>query len=186
MPRRRHEASHHRCWRCSASRNVSTLSLCCGAQIKPTSLVTSVCTPHTHPPTRLQPHGARIQYEALVVKNSIRRKICRCCSGRLFNDGPTMLLLYAAVLLFAHRRWLPGCVLFSFAFAVRVHLVSCHPSVAAARQNLTGGAIADEDEHRSFRAGALCHTSCRDGTAAHRCAHRDVRCSAASHRLTFL
>ena len=32
---------------------------------------------------------------------------------RLFNDGPTMLLLYIAVLCFVHRRWTIGCVIFS-------------------------------------------------------------------------
>eukprot|EP01048_Picozoa_sp_COSAG05_P019349 COSAG05_NODE_3007_length_2419_cov_2.225000_2_plen_172_part_00 len=45
---------------------------------------------------------------------------------RLFNDGPTMLLLYLAILCFVHKRWTVGCAIFS---------VRPSPPLALARQS---------------------------------------------------
>lgn len=48
---------------------------------------------------------------------------------RLFNDGPTMLFLYLAVLLFLHKRWTLGCTLFSFAFGNKMNIILFSPAL---------------------------------------------------------
>ena len=48
---------------------------------------------------------------------------------RLFNDGPTMLFLYLAILLFLHKRWTLGCALFSFAFGNKMNIILFSPAL---------------------------------------------------------
>jgi alpha-1,3-mannosyltransferase len=48
---------------------------------------------------------------------------------RLFNDGPTMLLLYVAILLFLHRRWTFGCIFFSLAFSIKMNIILFAPAL---------------------------------------------------------
>eukprot|EP00947_MAST-08B_sp_MAST-8B-sp1_P002245 g2245.t1 len=49
---------------------------------------------------------------------------------RLFNDCWAMLLLYAAVALFAYRRWRLGCVLYSLAVGVKMNIFLFAPALA--------------------------------------------------------
>jgi alpha-1,3-mannosyltransferase len=48
---------------------------------------------------------------------------------RLFNDGPTMLLLYTAVLLFMRQRWNGGCLLFSLAVSLKMNVLLFAPGL---------------------------------------------------------
>ena len=48
---------------------------------------------------------------------------------RLFNDGPTMLLAYAASALLLLRRWVPAIVVFSAAVSVKMNVLLMAPSV---------------------------------------------------------
>jgi hypothetical protein len=48
---------------------------------------------------------------------------------RLFNDGPTMLLLYISVLLFMRQRWNMGCVVFSFAVSMKMNVLLFAPGL---------------------------------------------------------
>ena len=59
----------------------------------------------------------------------VSKRIHSIFALRLFNDGPTMLVLYCAVLLFLHRRWTAGCVLFSFAFGMKMNIVLFAPAL---------------------------------------------------------
>jgi len=68
--------------------------------------------------------------------------VCLCCSKRvhsifvlrLFNDGPTMLLLYLSVCLFASPRlpkwkWSAGCFLFSLAVSLKMNVLLFAPGL---------------------------------------------------------
>ena len=48
---------------------------------------------------------------------------------RLFNDGPTMLLLYTSVLLFTHHQWNAGCLLFSVAVSLKMNVLLWAPGL---------------------------------------------------------
>ncbi|GKY93897.1 hypothetical protein MPSEU_000356600 [Mayamaea pseudoterrestris] len=48
---------------------------------------------------------------------------------RLFNDGPTMLLLYASILLFQKHYWRMGCLMFSFAVSVKMNILLFAPGL---------------------------------------------------------
>lgn len=48
---------------------------------------------------------------------------------RLFNDGPTMLLLYLSVWLFTHQRWNLGCIVFSFAVSIKMNVLLFAPGL---------------------------------------------------------
>jgi alpha-1,3-mannosyltransferase len=48
---------------------------------------------------------------------------------RLFNDGPTMLLLYAAIWLFTKHRWNWGCVVFSLAVSIKMNVLLFAPGL---------------------------------------------------------
>jgi alpha-1,3-mannosyltransferase len=48
---------------------------------------------------------------------------------RLFNDGPTMLLLYISVLLFMRHRWNVGCVVFSLAVSMKMNVLLFAPGL---------------------------------------------------------
>lgn len=62
---------------------------------------------------------------------------CTCLSKRvhsifllrLFNDGPTMLLLYAAMYLFTRHRWNAGCVIFSLAVSQKMNVLLFAPGL---------------------------------------------------------
>lgn len=48
---------------------------------------------------------------------------------RLFNDGPTMMLLYASILLFQCQQWKLGCLLFSLAVSVKMNVLLFAPGL---------------------------------------------------------
>jgi alpha-1,3-mannosyltransferase len=48
---------------------------------------------------------------------------------RLFNDGPTMLLLYISMLLFTWNRWNVGCVVFSMAVSIKMNVLLFAPGL---------------------------------------------------------
>lgn len=48
---------------------------------------------------------------------------------RLFNDGPTMLLLYASVYLFSRQHWNLGCVVFSLAVSIKMNVLLFAPGL---------------------------------------------------------
>jgi alpha-1,3-mannosyltransferase len=48
---------------------------------------------------------------------------------RLFNDGPTMLLLYVSVILFARNQWFAGCVLYSLAVSIKMNVLLFAPGL---------------------------------------------------------
>jgi len=48
---------------------------------------------------------------------------------RLFNDGPTMLLLYIAIYLFTIQRWNLGCLTFSFAVSLKMNVLLFAPGL---------------------------------------------------------
>jgi alpha-1,3-mannosyltransferase len=48
---------------------------------------------------------------------------------RLFNDGPTMLLLYLSMLLFLHHRWNMGCFIFSLAVSCKMNVLLFAPGL---------------------------------------------------------
>lgn len=48
---------------------------------------------------------------------------------RLFNDGPTMMLLYGAVRLFQQHRWRLGCLLFSIAVSLKMNVLLFAPGL---------------------------------------------------------
>ena len=48
---------------------------------------------------------------------------------RLFNDFWAILLLYAAVLAFSHRRWAAGCALYSLGAGVKANLLLSAPAL---------------------------------------------------------
>lgn len=48
---------------------------------------------------------------------------------RLFNDGPTMLLLYVSILLFMKQSWRWGCVLFSLAVSIKMNVLLFAPGL---------------------------------------------------------
>ena len=62
---------------------------------------------------------------------------CLCASKRLhsifllrlFNDGPTMLLLYFSMWMFMNRRWNMGCVVFSLAVSVKMNVLLFAPGL---------------------------------------------------------
>lgn len=63
--------------------------------------------------------------------------ILLCCSKRvhsifvlrLFNDGPTMFLLYASVVCFIHSYWNVGCILFSLGVSVKMNVLLFAPGL---------------------------------------------------------
>lgn len=60
-----------------------------------------------------------------------------CCSKRvhsifilrLFNDGPTMLFLYASIVCFIHNHWNIGCILFSLGVSVKMNVLLFAPGL---------------------------------------------------------
>jgi alpha-1,3-mannosyltransferase len=48
---------------------------------------------------------------------------------RLFNDGPTMLLLYISVLLLLHRKWTLGSIFYSLAFSMKMNILLFGPAL---------------------------------------------------------
>jgi alpha-1,3-mannosyltransferase len=48
---------------------------------------------------------------------------------RLFNEGPTMLLLYLSVLLFAKNYWKSGCFVFSLAVSIKMNVLLFAPGL---------------------------------------------------------
>lgn len=48
---------------------------------------------------------------------------------RLFNDGPTMLLLYVAIYLFTLQRWNLGCFAFSLAVSLKMNVLLFAPGL---------------------------------------------------------
>lgn len=48
---------------------------------------------------------------------------------RLFNDGIAILLAYAAILLFAQRRWRWGCVFYSLGVSVKMNILLFAPGL---------------------------------------------------------
>jgi len=49
---------------------------------------------------------------------------------RLFNDGPATTLAHAGVLLFVHRRWTLGCILYSISVATKMNFILYSPALA--------------------------------------------------------
>jgi alpha-1,3-mannosyltransferase len=62
---------------------------------------------------------------------------CTCLSKRvhsifvlrLFNDGPTMLLLYVALMFFASHKWNTGCLVFSLAVSLKMNVLLFAPGL---------------------------------------------------------
>jgi alpha-1,3-mannosyltransferase len=60
-----------------------------------------------------------------------------CCSKRvhsifvlrLFNDGPTMLFLYASIVCFIHNYWNIGCILFSLGVSIKMNVLLFAPGL---------------------------------------------------------
>ena len=48
---------------------------------------------------------------------------------RLFNDPIAMIFLYFSVLLFLNRKWLSGCVLYSFAVSIKMNIMLFAPGL---------------------------------------------------------
>lgn len=48
---------------------------------------------------------------------------------RLFNDGPTMLLLYVSVWFFSRHSWNAGCVVFSLAVSLKMNVLLFAPGL---------------------------------------------------------
>ena len=48
---------------------------------------------------------------------------------RLFNDGPTMMLLYASIWLFAQNKWNLGCLVFSLAVSLKMNILLFAPGL---------------------------------------------------------
>ena len=48
---------------------------------------------------------------------------------RLFNDGPTMLLLYISILLFMRQKWNMGCVVFSLGVSLKMNVLLFAPGL---------------------------------------------------------
>jgi alpha-1,3-mannosyltransferase len=48
---------------------------------------------------------------------------------RLFNDGPTMLLLYTSIWLFTKHRWNWGCLVFSLAVSIKMNVLLFAPGL---------------------------------------------------------
>jgi alpha-1,3-mannosyltransferase len=48
---------------------------------------------------------------------------------RLFNDGPTMMLLYLSVLLFQRHRWRLGCFIFSLSVSLKMNTLLFAPGL---------------------------------------------------------
>jgi len=48
---------------------------------------------------------------------------------RLFNDGPTMLVLYISILLFTRHQWNAGCVIFSLAVSIKMNVLLFAPGL---------------------------------------------------------
>jgi len=48
---------------------------------------------------------------------------------RLFNDGPTMLLLYLSILIFNRQQWTIGCVVFSLAVSIKMNVLLFAPGL---------------------------------------------------------
>ena len=48
---------------------------------------------------------------------------------RLFNDGPTMLVLYLSMYLFARQQWNAGCVVFSLAVSLKMNVLLFAPGL---------------------------------------------------------
>jgi alpha-1,3-mannosyltransferase len=48
---------------------------------------------------------------------------------RLFNDGPTMLLLYVSMLLFTRNKWNWGCFVFSLAVSIKMNVLLFAPGL---------------------------------------------------------
>ena len=47
----------------------------------------------------------------------------------LFNDGPTMLLLYVAMVCFNANRWNLGCLIFSLAVSIKMNVLLFAPGL---------------------------------------------------------
>lgn len=48
---------------------------------------------------------------------------------RLFNDGPTMMLLYLSIFLFAQSQWTIGCLVFSLAVSLKMNILLFAPGL---------------------------------------------------------
>ena len=48
---------------------------------------------------------------------------------RMFNDTLAMLFLYIAVLMIVRRRWLTGCLTYSFAFSIKMNVALFSPAL---------------------------------------------------------
>eukprot|EP00501_MAST-03F_sp_TOSAG23-6_P002034 GSMAST32.ASY1.ANO1.2122.1 assembled CDS len=57
----------------------------------------------------------------LLILLSISKRVHSIFVLRLFNDGPAMMFLYCAILCFLYNRFSYGCILFSFAFSIKMY-----------------------------------------------------------------
>jgi alpha-1,3-mannosyltransferase len=48
---------------------------------------------------------------------------------RLFNDGPTMMFLYASIVSFIHNYWNIGCILFSLGVSIKMNVLLFAPGL---------------------------------------------------------
>lgn len=66
----------------------------------------------------------------MVCSLLLSRRVASLFVLRLFNDGPQMVLMYLAVLLFAHGRWSIGCLVYSLSVSVKMNGLLFAPGVA--------------------------------------------------------
>lgn len=68
-------------------------------------------------------------WRVAMVMTCLSKRIHSIFLLRLFNDGPTMLLLYLSVLLFMQQRWNLGCIVFSLGVSIKMNVLLFAPGL---------------------------------------------------------